>query len=489
MNVDFTNIGQRWRQVRFNPLRSLTPERLTSALDSWAAGWLREAALIFETIEQRDAICKSVISKRKAGVARRPWQILLNDEEDPAAEAHKEALEYFYNNLTVTDATDLNVRSGVGGLMRQMMDAVVMKYAVHEIVWKPGPGGLTAELRRVPLYFFENRTGRLRFIGPDTRVDGIPLEENGWMITCGEGLGEALAICWMFKRLGVQDLLAFSEKFSIPGILGRTTAKAGSPEARAMLEAVESFSSDWKGILTDDDGTHPDPIKVISVGGGGGSSLPQMTIAEYMDRAISSLCRGADLSTMSRENGDGASLQGKEAEALLEDDCAIISEVLQTQLDALVIRMVFGDVKPLAYISISPPSDADLMTDLKIDQGLTAIGVIQKPSDLAARYGRSIDEDAPAQPGSQVMPPNGTIPEGGSIEEEVAAMRTALNEDLQPLGEALANALAEADYPAMRGALKKISQRMPDFAAAPLLEKRISAQLTAAFIGGDPQSN
>jgi hypothetical protein len=51
MMPDFGSLGQRWRQIRFNPLRTLTPERLASALDSWQAGWLREAALIFETID------------------------------------------------------------------------------------------------------------------------------------------------------------------------------------------------------------------------------------------------------------------------------------------------------------------------------------------------------------------------------------------------------------------------------------------------------
>ena len=56
MMPDMQNLGLRWRQIRFNPLRSLTPERLASALDSAAAGWLREAALIYESIELREAV-------------------------------------------------------------------------------------------------------------------------------------------------------------------------------------------------------------------------------------------------------------------------------------------------------------------------------------------------------------------------------------------------------------------------------------------------
>ena len=387
------NIGLRWRQIRFNPLRSLTPVRLASALDSSAAGWLREAALIYETIEQREAIVRSVMTKRRAAVARRDWQVITPDPDHPNAEAHKATLEYFYNNLSVTDATDLNVRTGMSGLLRQMMDAIIQKYAVHEIVWQPGPEGLTAELRRVPLYFFENRSGRLRFIGPENRADGMPLEEDGWMITVADGLGEALSICYMFKRLAIQDALAFSEKFSVPGVLGRTSAAKDTPEGNAMRDSVIAYANEWIGVNYSDDGSIKDPIQVIQTPGGG-TNLPCMTLAEYMDRMISVLVRGGDASTIMKQDGTGSSVQQDETDALLEDDCAMVSETLQIQLDRLVIKMVHGDEAPAAYIVVNPPSNQDMTSDLAIDEGLARLGVVQAPEDLAERYGReTLDEE------------------------------------------------------------------------------------------------
>ncbi len=388
MSFDMESLGQRWRLTRFNPLRSLTPEKLASSLDQFAAGWLRDAALIFETIESREFMIKSVMAKRRAAVARRDWQIITPDPDDPNAEAHKATLEYFYNNLTVTDATDLNVRTGVSGLLRQMMDAVLQKYAVHEIIWKLDGDGVTAELRRVPLYFFENRTGKLKFVGVDNRADGTPLEEGGWMVTVGDGLGEALSILYMFKRLGVQDLIAFSEKFSIPGVLGRTTAAKDSDAGKAMRDSVMSYAADWIGVTYNDDGSIKSPIEIMQTPSSG--TLPQMSIIEYMDRGIATLVRGGDLSTISRGDGTGSNPQTDEMDALLQDDCAMISETLQTQLDRMVIRMVHGDVKPAAYIVVNPPSDEDLVRELNIDRGLSELGVKQDPEDLAERYGREI---------------------------------------------------------------------------------------------------
>ena len=468
MNPGFENLGTRWRQIRFNPLRSLTPERLASAMDSAAAGWLREQAMIFEAVEQRDAIVRSVMTKRKSAVARqgKDWQIIIPDPDDPRAEAHKATLEHFYNNLTVTDATDLNVRTGVSGLLRQMMDAVIQRYAVHEIVWQPGPDGLTAELRRVPLYFFENRTGRLRFVGPENRADGTDLEDGGWMVTVHDGLGEALATCYMFKRLGVQDWLAFSEKFSIPGVIGRTSASADSAEGIAMAASVAAYASEWVGVIYGDNGAVKDPIQVIQTPAGG--ALPQKELAEYMDRMISALVRGADLATLSADS-QGASLQGGEMESLLEDDCALVSETLQTQLDRLVIRMVHGDESPAAYIVINPPSTDDLKQELEIDTGLKALGVNQDPSDLAERYGREVME-TPA-------PVPATVPAAN----EAANIASALNEDLRPIGEALEKAMNAGDMPAMKAALKRIARDMPDFLESAALSEALGTDLLKAL--------
>jgi phage gp29-like protein len=388
MTPDLQKTGRQWRMIRFNPLRSLTPARLASALDSSAAGWLREAALIYEAIETREAIVRSVMTKRRASVSRRDWQIIIPDADDPRGEAHKETLQYFYNNLTVTDAADMNVRSGMSGLLRQMMDAIIQKYAVHEIVWRPSRDGLTAQLRRVPLYFFENRSGKLRYTGPETRVDGMPLEDGGWMVTTAEGLGEALSLCYMYKRLSVQDWLAFSEKFSVPGVLGRTSAKSGSPEGNAMRDSVLAYASEWQGVIYGDDNTIPKPLEIIQTAGG--DNLPQQLLAQYMDKMISCLVRGGDLSTVSKQDSTGASLQQGETDTLIQDDCAMVSETLQTQLDRLVIRMVHGDDTPAAYIRVNPPGEQDLARDMAIDTGLVALGVKQSPAALAERYGRTL---------------------------------------------------------------------------------------------------
>src|SRR5688572_16968078 len=87
----------RWR---FNPARNLNVDSLALHLDAFEAGHLREAALIWETIEKRDDILRSVIPKRQKAIARHGWVVLpaqdLADHHKAESERHTAALEYFY---------------------------------------------------------------------------------------------------------------------------------------------------------------------------------------------------------------------------------------------------------------------------------------------------------------------------------------------------------------------------------------------------------
>src|SRR3954463_2138046 len=109
-----------------------------------------------------------------------------------------------------------------------MGTAASYAYAVHHFVWKPQPGrmlevpgadpvpALRAELEHVPLWFFENVTGTLRFLPyGGFGVEGRPLDWDGeWMVTTGAGVMFAASICHVFKRLTFQDWTIFNERYA-----------------------------------------------------------------------------------------------------------------------------------------------------------------------------------------------------------------------------------------------------------------------------------
>jgi phage gp29-like protein len=378
-------------RTRFNPIRGLTPQLLSQYLDQYNLGWIAYAALLWDMMERRDDVLKNVAGKRKKDAARLEWQVHMIDEQTDEAKRHQEALEVFYSNCTAVNALDENELGGFQMLVRQMMDATGKKYAVHEIVWQPGDV-FTAQFRYVPLWFFENRTGRLQIMPiPIGGAYGSPLEEGGWMITCGDGLMEACSVAYMFKHLPLKDWLSYSDKFGTPGVLGQTNASRDSEAGQAMKDAVSNFGQNWSAVVYGSDGVVKDPIKLIEASTAAQNAMPFPLLIERMDRAMISLWRGADLATMSRggvERSIGASVQSEESEILLRDDADNISETLNMYVDKFVIWQLFGTKTPLARIELKAPEDSDVDSDLKVDELLLNSGARLGERERLSYYGR-----------------------------------------------------------------------------------------------------
>lgn len=494
-------------QMRFNPIRQLDPTVLSRALDGFASGHLREAAMLFEAIERRDDQIAAVAAKRKKAVARNGYDI-LTVENSPEAVRHQEALKYFYDNLTATNAIDRNQRGGVRLLVRQMMDAVSKGFATHEIIMRPSRAGqLTATFNFVPLWFFENITGKLRFLESDFALAGRDLEEGGWMVTTGDALMIACSVAYMYKTLSLRDWVIYNERHGMPGFLGKTSTTPGSPQWDAMVEAVQTISAEWAGVISTGDSVDVLDLK-------GSPSNPYQPLIERMDRSIACLYRGADLSTLSGGDQTGASIQGDETDILEADDVGMISETLNDQVDRLVIRTLFGeDVEPLAYFELKTAVGRNIDRQIKIDEHMDKSGIRETKAARAERYGRAVAGDnipeadlvsvtnTPA-PGAPALPPvslgnEAKVGEDPAVDEYLARARLAvaqgLQADLKPLALALAgvmeslsgsDAITEADAAALtRFRDEQLPKLLADAGADSATATAFADVFSASFLG------
>ena len=358
----------------------MTPASLARILDDFHAGNLKQAALIWDAIERRDDLLQGVISKRKKAIARLPWEILTLDNSEEAMR-QKFLLEQFYNNLQCVNAYDENERGGVPLLIRQMMDAVGKRYAVHEVVFKPftqhSKRFLTAEFRFVPLFFFENKEGRLQYIGGDKK---IPLKSDEWLITTGDGLMESCSIAYLFKHLPLRDWLIYCERNGMPGVKGITNARPGSDEWEVAREAVQNFGAEFHALMTA--GTD---IQAIDISGKG--ELPYPKLVERMDRAMAALWRGSDLTTLGQQHGLGSSVQNSERDLLEEDDAQMISDTLHEQIDRCVLKYLEGTEHPKAYFQLKTSPNKNLNNDLNIIKTLWDMGVELSLNDVREHFG------------------------------------------------------------------------------------------------------
>jgi hypothetical protein len=447
-----------FKLTSFNPIRGLTPARLATALDAFDRGELRTAALMWQKILSRDDQAKTCFAKRVRNVTGLDYEILPVDDSD-AAGRQKAALEVVYNNLTAFDGLNEMDRGGLRTLIRQMMSARGLLYATHEIIWQPdGAGGLTAQFKFLPLQFFENTTGRLRFLPNDTAQYGEELDEffgpAGWMVTTGEDIMQATSIAYIYKTLPLKSWLTYCEKYGVPGLHGKTNSTKGSPEWNAMRDALAGFGEDL-AIVTNE-GASITPIEAK-----GGATQPHPPLVERMDRAISRLWLGGDLATMSADGGAvGSQPQSDDLQKLQEDDAAMITDALQYYVDRRVVQMLFGTDRPLAYFKLKPPARTNIDRELKVDQFLTNVGAPVGQKDLLERYGRAEPDagDALAHASTSAAPSGFGLP--------ALNTRRALNDQaaaLQFRHQALAQ-LSQAQAAALRPLVDRINAilRLPD---------------------------
>jgi hypothetical protein len=483
------------RRSIFNPLVGLTPQALLNQIDQYRAGYLRALAVTMDAMEERDDLLASVVPKAKAAPTIHGWEINTVDVEDEAAAKEaarqKEVLEEFYNNLRATSALDQDQLGGVELLLEQMMDAKAKRYSVHNIVWKSlGSGRYTATFWHTPLWFFENTTGKLRFLKNSTSINGEDLEPGAWLTTVYRGFGimVACAICCVLKRAPLRDWATYCGRHGLPGFEGVTDAEEGSKEWKLLWNAVRSAAAGEFAWVR----SRNQEINKIDFGAEG--ELPHPPLVEAMNRAMTAIWRGADLSTISSSTPDarGSQLQGEEADIIEAKDAQWLSGQLNMRVDRLVLDYVFGPNTPqLAYFKVLTAQKQNIELDLQIDEFALAHGHPVSQQQFAERYNRPLPgaEDtllvAAAAPAPDPNAP-AKIPAINEAQKQVlkifmgrakTLLGTAFASTMEPILSQLRAAINGPDdefVPAMRA----LNERLPAYLDVP----GIDAPTRAAFL-------
>lgn len=486
------------KQTRFNPLRGWTPDILVRQLEAYSRGEIAALAWVMEWLEKHDDIIATVAPKAKAAVSRHGYDILPKDEVTPEmksqAQDQQGVLQEFYQNLRTSDAVELEEAGGMRLLVQQIMDAYGKGYAAHHIIWQPSRAALNAELVKVPTWFFEVTTGRMKFLPAYAAQRGVDLDtlggRNAWMLSKGRGVMLAGVLARMFKQLPLQDWLTYCDRHGMPAFLGKTNAAKGTQGWQDMAAAVAGIGAEFGAVVNTGD-----VIDVMSLTGQG--EVPYVKLIDRMDRAQVMLWRGGDLSTMSRENGTGSNPQQEDSDELDSDNAAWVSETINRNLTARVIAWKFGRTAPiLCELKLRTKTRDNLVQDITVIEKAKAFGVRISPSWFTGKFGiveadaeeMALGEVAGGTPSPAALnaKPSYYDPEQEKPDLMMQAIRKALAADMQPLGDALFSAYQSGDLPAMQAALRKISTSLPDLSGdAIALSEELASQFTQAFTQDD----
>jgi len=377
------------KQSRFNPLRGWTPDVLVRQLEAYSRGEIAHLSWVMEWLEKHDDIIATVAPKAKAAVSRWGYDILPKDEITPEqkqqAQDQQGALQQFYQDVRTSDAMELEESGGMRLLVQQIMDGYGKGYAAHHIIWNPSRTGIKAELIKVPTWFFEVTTGRMKFLPSSYATRGVELETLGgrdaWLISKGRGVMLAGVLARMFKQLPLQDWLTYCDRHGMPAFLGETSSQKGSQGWQDMVSAVSSIGSEFGAVIN-----QGDVIKVLDLTGQG--EVPYVKLIDRMDRAQVMLWRGGDLSTMSRENGTGSNPQQDDSDELDADNAAWVSETINRGITSKVIAWKFGKNAPvLCELKLRTKTRQDLVQDLAAVTAAKTMGMRVSKSWFAGKFG------------------------------------------------------------------------------------------------------
>lgn len=439
----------------------LTPERLVQIITSADAGDPREQAALFETILEKEPVIAAHLQTRRLAVMSRPWRIVSESKPDIAAE------------LTKTLS-----RAGMQKAMSWLLDAVFVGYAGVAVDWNPGGAGITGFREIHPDRWVFDDGGNPALIGANGRP--IPLGEyhpaqilylsNNARpgLPCRTGIMRTLLWLHLFKNSAFRDWNRFLERFGMPFLLGKIPSGDFNDDAKRekLLRSLMQVRSGGSGI-----GTTETDMQMLN-GASGSNSDAYEAHQRYCDQIMTLVILGQ---LASSDKGSGLSAGGMQEEVrkdILEADCGMLRDVIQTRLVEWICRLKYGmaDVDDVAFVIDSQDAE-DLNTKANRDAQISAASGRRLTRDYVMQtYGVELEEESiPAQ---QEQFSDTTARQARTVERaSVAIVRSAMAALMDaeaieafrmPIERAIKQAFGDIDMTA-EDATERFKERAPEF--------------------------
>ena len=399
------------RDFVFPQWSGIDPAQVGLYLAAHEQGEYYESAPILEAVLRYDAQILTCFEKRVALATACPWEIVPEtSDKSLKAEAEKQAsiLRDFFNTISVSSAFARDSSLSVGALLKHILSAVAYGYSASAVSFynaktPQGDPTVHATFINCPLRFFEGSSRFLR-IRTDLDIIGKPLEPKKWVIA--NSLSTPLLIpslvLFCLKSTPMEDWAHVVEKFGIPFAWLNTPAKEGTPEWENAKKAVKAIGSGFSAVLGES-------VKLNTATMAQGDA-PHERIIDYIDRAISRLWLGGDLSTMSREGESVGSLAQNDALSIIaKNDRDFLEQIIDTQISRRVLDYVFGaGTRQLAYFKFSASRREDISSIVARITAAQSLGLPVSKSWLYAELGIPEPEE-----GEETMIAGAEIPRKG----------------------------------------------------------------------------
>jgi phage gp29-like protein len=338
----------------------VSPEQFDEVLRSRGHG--KRRFQLYRDLE-RDAHISATLSKRYYGVIHRDWLLEPGDNSRKSKQAVKLVEAAIANLASYREHdTETLVTTGLGfdGLCLGLLDAILMGFAVAEIIWqKVGDQILPQRALLRPQYRFgyaiTEHGYALRLLTLQNCFTGEAIPPRRMIVHChnghrspyGDGLGSKLYYPRWFKREGVKWWQVFTEKYSMPATLLQYPAGTSPKQVKSYQEVVERLATDT-GI------TLPEGVvlRILEANKYGSINCYQ-DLVKFCDNEISKLVLG-NTGTTDQSDGGGSRARDEVASdqqlLIAKADSDLLAETLQSTLFRWVVELNLGQGVPIPRI-------------------------------------------------------------------------------------------------------------------------------------------
>jgi phage gp29-like protein len=422
-----------WRDMH-NPLRGLTMSKAVSYLEEGERGAYADLQWLFRFIEKRDATLRGGKRSLLSAVSEMDWDIKTVEEKRlpkgfTKADAEAQAIEL----RTAYDAiTNLKAALEFLGL------AEFRGFShLEKIEGSAGTPARIIELRPVEQWHWcregRNASWQYNAAARSGTVRGDEVDLSRFIIReVDDPIDEIALIAFVRKSLGRKDEDGFIESFGIPSIFAVMPQNVPAGREAEYQDLADQVISDSRGSL-------PFGADIKTVDAGARGVAPFRAYQDALDKEIVMAITSGAL-TMLAESGSGTLAGGAHSDTFMRVARALarrVTEVMQAQFDADILRTRFPGQPPLAYFEILANEEVDTGEIIKDVKGLKDAGFDVDAEQVTEKTNYKVTRSQPA--GNAPALPN----RAGGRRSGVAEDGPAGAEPSDPTEDMLAAALDE----------------------------------------------
>ncbi len=327
---------------------------------------------------KRDGKVFSCLQKRYKTLISYPWTVTgIGHEHEKSLEMTREML----NSI------------GFDKICREMLDALIMGFVPHEIVWEPRNGWVWPDriLQRAQRRFvYVDREGEppeLRQVTTANMLTGEPLSPMKYMVhrqdpqddnPYGNGLASQLYWPVFFKRQGYLSWVKMSKRFGSPIGLGKYPSTASEEGKNTLKHAVES-------LCEDEAVTFPDSMSVELLETKlGGNITTQEQLINSCNNWIAEVILSQEATSTSGASASAAIEREDMRLALAQADADLMCETINNTLLRWFAEL--NGLQPCAVSRIIKKAE-DTKALSEVDKNVASLGFEPSEKYIQDRYG------------------------------------------------------------------------------------------------------